>query len=636
MFISTAAKWHRLRRFTTSRWRARGVLFLAFIALLLPSVSQAGTQTLGVWSHAFAEYGDVKYPDEFDHYDFVNPDAPKGGTLRLSNPDRRTSFDKYNPFTLPASSPAGVDLFMFETLADASPDELGTMYGLLAKQMLVARDYSSVTFRIDPRAHFNNGDPVTAADVKYSFDMAVSEKAAPGYAQSFDGVKEAIVIDARTVRFDLKAPSRDQIFRLGTQLSIFSPKWGQGPDGKPKPFDQILRDEPIATGPYRIFKASARTLDLVRDPNYWAQNIGVRKGYYNFDHLIYHYYIDNAARFEAFKAGDFDILRELRPRRWVRLYVGKKFEDGRIIKARLRDGRGFYYEGFLINSRRPQFHDRRVREALNYSFDWAWSSKQAYDLDGRYDGLFQNTIFAASGPPGPSEQKLLEPFRKDLPAAVFGPLPENPRADTPLELRANLLHARTLLAEAGWTIGAGDLLRDAHGSPFEIEFLDSDMEFAPIVGRWIENLRKLGITVRQRLVDFAIYEKRIEAFDFDITLINFGNIMLPSASGLATTFGSAAANTEGSSNFMGIANPAIDHAIDAMAKAPTFEGVVDAARALDRVFVTEYFAVPYIYRPFNMVAYWNKFAMPSTMPKYYSIEDGNDGMPWPIATWWLK
>jgi len=610
-------------------------------AVLLLAVGFAATaaaqpQKLGVWSHAFAEYGDVKYPEGFDHFDFVNPNAPKGGTLKLSNPDRRTSFDKYNYFTLPQSSPAGVELFMFETLAEPSADELATMYGLVAKQMLVAPDYSSVSFRIDERARFNNGDPVTAADVKYSFDMGVSDKARPDYADYFAGIKQATVIDDRTVRFDLKEPSRDQIYRLGTQLRVFSIKWGLGPDGKPKPFDQIVHEEPITTGAYRIFKASARTLDLVRDPNYWARDLGVRKGFYNFDHLVYHYYIDNAARFEAFKAGDFDILKEYRPRRWVRMYVGRKFEDGRIIKARLREGLGFLYEGFVMNTRRPQLKDRRVREAINLSFDWTWSSKQAFDLDGRVGGLFTNSIFEASGPPGPGELKLLEPFRNELPPSVFGPKPEDPRTDTPQALRANLLRARTLLAQAGWTLGADGLLRDARGEPLVIEVVDADLEFAPIVGRWAENLKKLGITMRQRLVDFAIYQKRLDAFDFDMTLVNLGYMMQPSASYLTGFFGSKAARTEGSNNLMGVSDPAVDRALDAMTKASTLEGVVDAAHALDRVFVANAYAVPYIYRPFLMVAYWNKFGIPETTPKYYSIEDGIDAMPWPIATWWLK
>jgi microcin C transport system substrate-binding protein len=598
------------------------------------------TQQLGVWTYAFAEYGAIKYPEGFDHYDFVNPNAPKGGTMRLSNPDRRSSFDKYNPFTLPENAPQPVAVFMFETLADPSPDEPATMYGLLANQMLIAPDYSSITFRIDPRAHFNNGDPLTAQDVKYSYDMAVSPLAAPDYSQYFLGVQAATVIDPRTVRFDLKVPSRDQIFQLGTQLYVFSRKWGAGPDGKPKPFDQIVHEEPITTGPYLIAKGTGQMLDLVRDPHYWAQDIGVRRGFYNFDHLLYHYYADPAASFEAFKAGDFELKEEYSAKRFVRQYVGSRFRDGTIVKRRMPIGMGFFYEGFILNTRRPLFADSRVRNALNYAFDWNWNWNQSYRLGRRFSGLFENTPYAAAGPPGAAELRLLEPYRKDLPAQVFGVPEPNPSTDTPAKLRANLLHARQLLADAGWTIHADGVLRDIKGESFQFEILEDDPSFEPVFGRWAESLRKLGITVRVRLVDFAIYEKRMDAFDFDCTMINFGEFMMPSPGLLKDIFGSVAARTPGSNNVMGVSNPAVDHIIDSMAKATTLEELEGASRALDRIFIAEHYAVPYLYYPDSFVAYWDRFGMPSTLPRYFTIEtgplNGLGAMAWPVSTWWAK
>jgi ABC-type oligopeptide transport system substrate-binding subunit len=467
--------------------------------------------------------------------------------------------------------------------------------------------------------------------------MESGEKTGPFYSLYFAGVKDAVIIDARTVRFDMKEPSRDQIYQLGVRLKVISLKWGAGPDGKPLPFDQIVHQEPITTGPYRIFKATGNhSLDLVRRPDYWARDLGVRKGYYNFEHLVYHYYVDNAARFEAFKAGDFEILRELRPRRWVRLYKGGKFSDGRILKQRFKDGMGAFYEGFLFNVRRPLFQDRRVREALADAFDWTWSSAQAYDLDGRYNGLFDNSDFQATGSPSPQELAMMEPYRKDIPPAAFGPLPANVPSKTPADLRANLLHSRALLAEAGWTLAPDGKLRNAKGEPFEFEILDSDLEFGPISGRWIASLEKLGITVNERLVDYAVYQKRTDAFDFDVTLINYGSFMMPSASYLADYLNSKSAATEGSSNEIGVANPAIDHALDAMVKAETLEELKTATRVIDRVFVAEYYAIPYIYRPYHMIAYWNRFGIPDTVPKFFSVEDGLDAMPWPMSTWWSK
>jgi microcin C transport system substrate-binding protein len=612
------------------------VFSLLSVAALASTATSTQPPTTGVWTYAYAEYGDIKYPEGFAHYDFVNPDAPKGGTMRLSNTDRRTSFDKYNSFTLPQTSPAGVDQYMFESLTDASPDEPATMYGLIAKQMLVAPDYTSISFRIDPLAHFNNGDPVTADDVKYSFDMAVSPVAAPSYAQYFTNVKEAIVVDSRTVRFNLKVPSRDQIFTLGTQLDVFSRKWGQGPDGKIKPFDQIVHEVPISTGPYIVSKGTGQMLDLARDPHYWARDLGVRKGYFNFDHLIYHYYNDEAARFEGFKADDFDLMEEYSAKRFVRLFVGSKFRDGEIIKRKLPIGMSFYYEGYLLNSRRPEFSDWRVRDALDYAFDWNWSVAQGYRMGRRFHGFFAASPYLPSGLPSAGELALLEPYRKDLLPQVFAVPAPNPVSDTPADLRANLLYARKLLAEAGWTIHSDGLLRNAKGEAFQIEVMEDNFEFQPFIDRWAVSLKKLGITTRLRVVDYAIYEKRLEAFDFDCVLINYGQFKLPSPAILQDFFGSAAAKSPGSGNLMGISNPAIDHIIDFMNNATTLGEITDGARALDRVFMAGHYAVPYLYLPDTLVAYWDKFGIPETLPKYYTFDDGLYAMAWSISTWWSK
>jgi microcin C transport system substrate-binding protein len=611
-------------------------LTLASVLLGFIAGTAHAAQILGAWTYAFSEYGDIKYPENFAHYDFVNPNAPKGGTLRLSQPDRRTSFDKYNPFTLPESSPSAVQQFMFEPLADASPDEPATMYGLIASQMLVAPDYSAISFRINPLAHFNNGDPVTAEDVKYSFDMAVSPVADPGYAQLFNQVKEAIVLDSRTVKFNLKSPSRDQIYYLGSQMYIFSRNWGRGADGKIKPFDQIVHELPIATGPYLISRGTGQMLDLVRDPNYWARDLGMRRGYYNFDHLLYHYYADLATRFEAFKAGDFEMMEEYSPKRFVRRYVGSKFRDGEIIRTILPEQMGFLYEGFLLNSRRPQFSDWRVRAALNDAFDWNWSAAQSYGLIKRFEGLFENTPYVATGLPSADELKLLEPYRNQLLPQVFGIPESNPVFDSAAKMRASLLHARGLLAQAGWTIHADGLLRNATGQPFEMEVLEDDLDFEPTTLRWADNLKKLGITTRIRLVDYAVYQKRADAFDFDCSLYNFGYFQTLSPSYLHAIFSSDLVNTPGSFNYMGIANPAIDHLIDVMAHAATLDQLQTSARALDRIFIAEHYAIPYQYRPGRLVAYWDKLGIPPQAPKYYTVEDGIDAMAWPVSTWWDK
>jgi peptide/nickel transport system substrate-binding protein/microcin C transport system substrate-binding protein len=531
-----------------------------------------------------------------------------------------------------------VELLTFEALADQSADEPATMYGLVANEMLVEPDFSAITFRIDPAAHFNNGDPVTAQDVKYSFDMLTGPLAIPSTAQLFDGVKDAVVLDSRTIRFNLKTPSRDQIFQLGTSLVVFSPKWGAGPDGKPKPFDQIIYDKPIATGAYTVGRnESGNFLELDRDPNYWARDKGVRRGFFNFDHIIYHFFTDNATRFEAFKSGDFDMIKEYGARRWAKQYSGPKFDDGRIIKKALPDRTGFILEGLLLNTRRPIFQDVRVREALNDSFNWEWSGRQAFNLLGRFDGLFQNSPFAASGSPSPEEEKLLEPFRATLPSCVFGPLPKNPRTDTsPMAMRENLLHARDLLASAGWRVAPDGRLRNAAGQSMDFDFLNDDLLWANTIEPWRRNLQKLGIQLTYRVVDPAIYFERLQRFDFDAIMINYPSFLVPPAGQVDDLFGSASADVPASGNLMGIKNPAIDAALAAMKSASTLPELETASHALDRVFVCEHYAVPMNYRAFNDVAYWNKFGIPEKEPQFFSIDEGFGTLPWPLETWWDK
>jgi peptide/nickel transport system substrate-binding protein/microcin C transport system substrate-binding protein len=277
----------RARAASRRRWLATALLVLLGTSCIGAPASENATTASG-WMHAYATYGAPRYPRGFAHFDYVNPDAPKGGTLYLRNPDRRTSFDKFNPFTVKGNSPAGVMIFMFETLAVMSGDELSTMYGLLAEDMQVAPDKASITFRLNPKARFYNGDPVTAADVKHSFDMLTSPQADPTTRTRLAGAARAIVIDPRTIRFDLNEHSADAIINLGTRLPVFSQKWGRDAAGKTKPFDQIVNEYPITSGPYTIALAdSGRRLEFVRNKDYWARDLGVRRGFFNFDRIVY-------------------------------------------------------------------------------------------------------------------------------------------------------------------------------------------------------------------------------------------------------------------------------------------------------------------------------------------------------------
>jgi len=592
-----------------------------------------------VWSHAFAVYGEPKYPPGFTHYEYANPDAPKRGTLNLGNPDRRSSFTRLNPYLLKGSGAFGSQFFCFERLFDPSQDEAGVMYGLVAEAIQVAPDLSSVRFRINPRARFNNGDPVTAADIKYAFDAVTSDKADPSFAALFAKVKRAVIVDARTVRFDLAGRSRETIYALGTTLPVFSPKWGMGPDGKTKPFDKIIDDVPITTGAYVVAKTySGRRLDLVRDPNYWARNEGVRRGFYNFDKIVYRYYADNAVQFEAFKAGDIDLYWETDLKRWGRQYKGAKFGPGQIVAKVLPMGQGAYVRSLLLNLRRPIFQDIRVREALQLSFDFEWMNAQSFNLYARIDSAFSNSDFAATGLPSPGELAILEPYRAQLPAAVFGPPYQNLRTDTgPTALRDNLKRARDLLAQAGWKPGADKLLRNAQGQVFSIELLNNDADIAASLEPWLVNLAKLGIRATLRQVDFALFIKRMDTYDFDITQINSGEFLLPSATLLKARYGSDQVDKEGLNNIGGIRDPALDAAMLAMAEAATKPQLLDAAHAFDRVLMQQRYVIPWSRRPGFHTAWWDRFGIPARAPRYFTAtSENNKANPWPIVNWWSE
>jgi peptide/nickel transport system substrate-binding protein/microcin C transport system substrate-binding protein len=607
----------------------------ALLALLAHQPA-AGAPAVGdaaaVWTHAHAAFGQPKYPPGFAHFGYVNPDAPKGGTINLRNPDRRSSFDKFNPFTVKGNAPAGMSIFMFESLAVLSGDELQTMYGLLAEGIAVAPDKSSISFRLNPRARFSNGDPVTAADVKYSFESMSGKYASPGLQASLAGVARLVVIDDRTVRFELKDRTTDMLFTVGG-LTVFSRKWALTPEGQPKRFDEIVSEYPITSGPYTIAKAdSGRRLEFRRNPGYWAIDQGVRRGMFNWDRVVYRYYQDQAVAREAFKAGEFDIFKEYGARSWVRQHKGPKWDDGRIQKDLFETSVGQGLQAYILNLRRPIFQDIRVRQALDYTYDF--DTLNRLGLLKRTESQFNNSEFAAQGLPSPGELKLLEPFRKELPPEVFGPPYRAPTTGRdPKRLRQNLLKARELLEQAGWKLAADGKLRNAKGEAFEFEYLNPGE--GGRLSDWQSNLEKLGITLKERNVDFALYRRRLEEYDFDVITIAGGDFTLPDATGLQTVFGSKAADEKGNNNFRGVKSPAADHLLKVMAEAATLEELRDAARALDRVIMWNHWQVPDLYASDEKASYWNKFGMPARRPLFFTIDTASGFSAWPLETWWI-
>ena len=588
--------------------------------LLVGSLCHSGG---AIAAHAFSLYDTPKYPAGFKNFDYVNPDAPKGGELFLANPDRRTSFDKFNPFSLKGVAAAGVSNLMFETLAAGSSDEIATMYGLLAEDMELAPDRMSMTFRLNPKARFNNGDRVTAEDVKYSYDSLVT-KGAPQYKIVFADVKQCVVVDDRTVRFDFKSLNHELPLIVGG-VPVFSRKWGAKTS-----FDNIQLEAPIASGPYLIERYDVgRSIIYKRNPNYWGDDVPSRKGTFNFGRITYRFYKDDVARLEAFKAGEFDVVVEYSAKNWARSYTGPKFTSGEIVKRTLTHSNGAGMQGFIMNLRRPQFADIRVRKALGLALDFEWMNRQLfYGQYKRIYSFFNNSELAATGRPTDGELKLLESMRTQLDPAVFGPAPVPPRTDPPSSLRSNLLQAKALFKEAGWEYKDG-ALRNAKGEPFTFEIIDDQSALSRAISVYVRNLQKLGIQVNQRTADFALVQRRMDEFDFDMTTLRFPDVTSP-GNEMFDMFGSKAADEKGSSNAWGLKDPAVDKLVGMLVGATTRKDLVAASRALDRVLLNKYIVVPHWYSSTHRVAYRDRFGIPAVAPLYYQAD------PYVISSWWEK
>jgi len=602
----------------------RRVLFSA--ALLWASLVQAAP--------GYSVWGDFKYQPGFSHFDYVNPAAPKGGELRMVAGSRISTFDKYNPFTLKGNAPSFLGDLLFESLLTSPMDEIGVAYGLLAEDVVVPPDLQSATFRIRPEARFHNGDPVRAADVKHSYETLISKYAHPSYGSLLAEVAGCDVIDERTVRFRFKKRDRQLPLVVGG-IPVFSAKWGLQ-DGKPKPFDQVVMDTPIGTGPYKIGPVRfGRDVTYVRDPSYWARELPVRRGMANFDRITVKIYRDNTAQLEALKAGEFDLMQFFSAGDWKRRLTGQRIERGELVKHefqhKLPDG--FY--SFVLNVRLPKFSDRRVRMALELAMDYEWMNVHLFRGSyKRVKGVFGNTQCEAEGLPSAAEAALLEPHRATLPAAVFGPMAAPPRTDGPGGLRANLLKARALLAEAGWTYRDG-ALRNARGERFTIEFLDSsEARGVTTTAAWKRALAQLGIDFQVREVDFALWQERLESNKFEMVGISLPGTHFPGAD-YADLFGSKAADVPGSGNYAGIKHPAIDALVARLPVAETKEEFLATCRALDRVIAHGHYLIPAWTSRDRRIAYsdW-ALVRPDKVPPY--PPEGVPYMTWFMMTWWAR
>ena len=578
---------------------------------------------VGWAAHAYAQFGDIKYPPGFTNFSYVNPAAPKGGEIRMVPPTRPTNFDKFNPYTLRGTAPYGIDALMIESLLTGNSEEPTTAYGLLADDVDVAPDKLSATFRINEKARFNDGTPVLAGDVLHSYSQLTSKLAAPQFRTIYAEVKAVSVLADRLVRFDFATPNPELPLVVGG-MPVFSKRWGGG-----KPFDKIVEEIPIGSGPYKPSSAAmGRDITYVRDAKYWGAQLPVRRGQFNFDRIVFKIYLDETSRFEGLKAGEYDFLREFISRNWSRQYTGKQFTSGELVKRAFENKNPGDFQGYVFNLRNPKFQDVRVRKAIGLAMDFEWMNRQLfYGIYKRVNGYFPNSEFHAEGLPKADELALLEPLRRQLKPEVFGSLPVSPGTTPPGSLRENLRQAQALLKEAGWTYRDG-ALRNGKGEAFTMEFLNDQPSLIRIVGPFQKALEKLGISMTYRVVDFSLSKQKMDAFDFEITTTRLPGSTAP-GSELIDRFGSAAAKTPGSANAWGIADPAVDAILQKVVTATTRPELATAMRVLDRLLTHGYYSVPQYYGDAFLIGYRpGRFVLPPVIPPYY--EAGT----WAMSTWW--
>lgn len=562
-----------------------------------------------------------KYQSDFKHFDYVNPDAERHGELVLSG---LGTFDSLNPFLLKGISADGLGLLVFESLLEKSLDEPFSEYGLIADDFFLADDGLSVTFHINPKAQFSNGKSIKAEDVKFSFDILMSKAAHPQYRIYYEDVDSVAVIDERTVRFNFKRKNRELHMIIG-EIAVFSRDWLAGRD-----FSETDDTAPISSGPYIVEQYDrGKFIRYQRNPNYWAADLPVRRGMYNFDRVTYKYYKDSTIALEAFKAGEFDFFFENYSKRWARSHVGPKYDSGEIIKAELKHSNNAGMQGFAINTRRDRFKDVRVRRALSLAYDFAWANDHLfYNQYVRCDSYFSNSELAATGLPEGDELRLLNRYRDQLPADVFTREWKPASTEEKGALRENLKQARDLLQAAGWSVSDG-LLKNSNGDVFTMEVLLVQKGFDRILAPYARNLKKLGIEMSYRTVDSSLYKRRIDNYDFDMVVTSFSASMSP-GNELKNRFHSQSVATKGSSNLAGIDHPVIDALIEQVVNAEDRQQLLTAARALDRVLLFGEYLVPNWYIDKHRIAYRDIFSYPETLPLYY------DPITLLIKTWWMK
>ncbi len=568
-------------------------------------------------AHGLSLFGDLKYGPEFAHFDYVAPDAPKGGVLHLATVD---TYSTLNPFTLKGTSAAGAVL-PFESLLEGSADEADAAYGLVAASVALAPDRRSVRFLLRPEARWHDGTPITARDVAFSFEILTTE-GHPAFANQLAGVDRVETAGDREVTFHLADPDNRKLPLIVGGLSIASEAYYRD-----RAFGETTMEPPLGSGAYRVAKVDpGRSVTYERVADYWGARLPLNVGRYNFETIVYDYYRDRTVLVEALKAGEFDLHEEFTSKVWATQYDIAAVEEGWLVKDVLKDNTPSGVQAFFFNTRLPKFQDRRVREALAYAFDFEWLNKnQFYGLYDRMASYFENSELAARGLPSDAELALLEPHRGAVPEEVFTKAFVPPATDGSGNNRGNLRAARALLKEAGWVTEERKLVNGETGEPMTVEFLYFEPTFERIYAVFARSLERLGVGVTLRLVDGAQYEERLKTHDFEITTMRFVFSLSPGAE-LNSFFASGTVDQIGSFNIPGIKDPVVDALIAEVAAATDRPGLIAATRALDRVLLWGHYMIPQWYKGAHHLVYWNKFDRPALKPRYAR------GI---IDTWWV-
>jgi microcin C transport system substrate-binding protein len=569
--------------------------------------------------HGLSAFGELKYPPDFKHFEWVNPDAPKGGRMAMIGTAAVTTFDSFNAFILKGDSAQGLG-HLYDSLMTRALDEPDSVYGLVARSAEVAPDRSAVTFRLRPEARFADGSALTADDVAFSYSI-LKEKGHPAFRVTLKDVTKAEALDAHTVRFTFTGSQTRDLPLVVAALPILPKAYYAT-----REFDQTTLEPPLGSGPYKIGEFRQGTfVSYRRRQDYWAKDLNVNRGRYNFDELRYEYYRDRTAALESFKAGAFDLREEFTARDWATAYDDiPAVKERRMLRLVMPDGSPSGAQGFFLNTRQPKLSDIRVRRALDFAFDFEWTNKNIfYGLYERTESFFENSDMKATGKPSPAELALLEPFRAQLPAQVFEEAYKPPTSDGSGQDRKLLREAGRLLDEAGWQVKGGKRV-NAGGEALELEFLITDPTSERILTPYVKNLQAIGVGASIRRIDPAQYERRRKSFDFEVIGTRYSLRLTPGVE-LRSFWGSESAKTDGSANLAGISHPAIDALIAKALEAGSREDLNTATRALDRVLRAGHYWVPHWFKAAHHLAYWDKFGRPTVKPRY---ERGI------IHTWW--